>query len=251
MPNKTPPTATGSAPKPTSQTANGSTRARNAKATRSLPTAATAATRGTDLFGKASDCAHDASAAAVAPACFDPATEFELAAEFETFWQRYPRKRSKGFARRAWNTARKKASFEEIMAGLERYKFDTRPEFRPYPGTFLNGERWNDVEPDLAADPWGLNEYLTARAPLNWGWHVVALEEILTAAGLDRTWRGDLDTMAKWLTDGYRPDSIALVLAEETTKQPVPRFLAWLDRPVRARAFRWNENRLEWTRQRP
>jgi hypothetical protein len=199
---------------------------------------------GADLFATTSDCAQVASAAAAEHACFD--------AEFEQFYARYPRKRSRGFALRAFRTARKKASFEEIMAGLERYKFSPDPGFQPYPGTWLNGERWRDVEADLAADPWGLIAYLNTRAPLQWGWHVEALEEILTAAGLDRTWRGDLDTMAKWLTDGYRPDSIALVLADEIARQSIVLHrLAHLDRAVRARAFRWSETRLEWTRQRP
>jgi hypothetical protein len=183
---------------------------------------------------------------------FDPTEQMKQmlsVAEFDQFWRRYPRKRSKGFAHRAWNAARKKAGFEEIMAGLERYKFNPDPLYRPHPGTWLNGERWNDVEPDLAADAWGLDEWLPVAGDL--GWAREALEEILAAAGLDRTWRGDLDTMGKWLLDGYRPDSIALVLAEETAKQPAfVRFLAWRERTVRARAFRWNPDKCEWTRQR-
>lgn len=203
---------------------------------------------GADLFATTSDCAQVASAAAAERASYDA----EIDAEFASFYARYPRKRSKGFALRAFRTARKKATFAEIMAGLERYKFSPDPAYQPHPATWLNGERWNDVEPDLAADPWGLTAYLIAQPSIAWGWNQEALEEILTAAGLDRTWRGDLDTMAKWLTDGYRPDSIALVLAEEISRQTINvNRLAYLDRTVRQRAFRWNENRLEWTRQRP
>lgn len=246
MPRKQP--APSSATPPTARAANGRFRAHNAKATPSSDTPKA----GADLFGPASDCAPHALADAEAPACYDPATEFErmaLDAEFEQFYSRYPRKRSRGFALRAFRSARKKAGFAEIMAGLERYKFDPDPGWQPYPATWLNGERWNDVEPDLTADPWGLFAWLPTAGEL--GWSPDAIAEICSAAGLDRSWRGDLDTIGKWLTDGYRPDSIALVLAEETTRQPVPRFLAWFDRTVRQRAFRWNETRLEWTRQRP
>lgn len=249
MPRNKPPQTTASpssATKPTARAANGRFRAPNAEATHSLLTDRKAATHGPDLFGLASGCAHHASDAAAEPRCS------EIDAEFEQFYTRYPRKRSRGYALRAFRTARKKATFAEIMAGLERYKFSPDPAYQPHPATWLNGERWNDEELDLAADPWGLNAYLVAQPSIVWGWNREALEEILIAAGLDRTWRGDLDTMAKWLTDGYRPDSIALVLAEETARQSIVLHrLAHLDRAVRQRAFRWNETRLEWTRQRP
>jgi hypothetical protein len=252
VPNKPKPTALDSATPPTARAENGRFHARNAKETLSSPTAAKAATHGTDLFAPGSDCAHDASTPAAECPFSDPAAEFELTSEFEHFYSRYPRKKSPGFARRAWTKARKKAGFDEIMAGLEQYKFSPDPAYQPYPATWLNGERWRDQEPDLAADPWGLNAYLNARASLDWGWHVEALEEILAAAGLDRTWRGDLDTMAAWLTDGYRPDSIALVCAEEAASKCLNvNKLSWLDRTVRQRAFRWDANRCEWRRQRP
>lgn len=65
----------------------------------------------------------------------------------EEFWAGYPRKIGKGQARKAWTAATKKATVEEIMAGLKAYKFSTEQEFIPHPATWLNGERWLD-EPD-------------------------------------------------------------------------------------------------------
>lgn len=63
---------------------------------------------------------------------------------FAAFWEAYPRKAGKGAARTAWVRALTKATAAEIMAGLERHQFDTRPEYRPHPATWLNQERWAD-----------------------------------------------------------------------------------------------------------
>jgi len=65
--------------------------------------------------------------------------------QFEQFWLAYPRKCSKGEARRAFLKARKDVSFEEIMKGLRNFQFDHRPKFVPYPASWLNQERWLDV----------------------------------------------------------------------------------------------------------
>jgi len=72
--------------------------------------------------------------------------------EFAAFWAAYPRRIDKGHARYAFKTARKKASFEDIMRGLAAYRFDPRPEYRPHPRTWLVGERWI-IEDDEEFDP--------------------------------------------------------------------------------------------------
>ena len=65
--------------------------------------------------------------------------------EFERWYEQYPHKVSKGAARRAFLTARKKASLEMLISGLEHY-VRTKPARIDwcYPATWLNGERWLD-----------------------------------------------------------------------------------------------------------
>jgi hypothetical protein len=90
--------------------------------------------------------------AASAPSKDDP--------EFVRFWEQYPRKEDKGHARKAWAAAIKKTTPEAILRALERQEFSPDPKFRPYPATWLNGERWSN-EPNVktpqqaAQDLWG------------------------------------------------------------------------------------------------
>lgn len=67
---------------------------------------------------------------------------------FEDFWQAYPKRRGKGAARRSYARARKLASHEEIMEGVEKYR-QAEPwrgdlQFCCLPATWLNQERWDD-----------------------------------------------------------------------------------------------------------
>lgn len=65
---------------------------------------------------------------------------------FEEFWQTYPRKESKGTARRAWLKAVRVAAPDRIIAGALRYNDDPNrdPAFTAHAATWLNGERWLD-----------------------------------------------------------------------------------------------------------
>lgn len=65
---------------------------------------------------------------------------------FERFWQTYPRKASKGSARRAWAKAVRITSPEEIIASAGRYAADPNRDdaYTAHPATWLNGERWLD-----------------------------------------------------------------------------------------------------------
>lgn len=74
-------------------------------------------------------------------------------AEFELFWQRYPRRDSKGHARKAWAAAVRKAPPDDILVGLDRYQFSETPRFQPLPATWLNGERWLSDSGDDGFDP--------------------------------------------------------------------------------------------------
>lgn len=68
-------------------------------------------------------------------------------AEFEKFWNVYPRKVGKGQAMKAWSKATGKASAVLIIAAVEAWRGSKdfpAPEFVPHPATWLNAERWTD-----------------------------------------------------------------------------------------------------------
>lgn len=65
-------------------------------------------------------------------------------AEFDEFYKFYPKKVGKGQAVKAWRSAIKKASAEQIIAGLRRFDFNPDRQYVPNPATWLNGERWAD-----------------------------------------------------------------------------------------------------------
>lgn len=69
---------------------------------------------------------------------------------FEEFWKEYPRKRDKGAAFKAFRSALSRAKFEDILAGVIRYKDDPsrNADFTKYPATWLNADSWeNDYQP--------------------------------------------------------------------------------------------------------
>ncbi len=65
--------------------------------------------------------------------------------DFDIFWQEWPNKVGKPAAMKAIRSALKRASFNDIMAGLRDYIRDKPPD-RPWlnPATFLNQNRWED-----------------------------------------------------------------------------------------------------------
>ena len=68
---------------------------------------------------------------------------------FELFWSIYPKKRSKGTAKKAFDKALKKTPFDTIMDKLALLKNTPEwtkkdGEYIPYPATWLNAEGWND-----------------------------------------------------------------------------------------------------------
>jgi hypothetical protein len=72
-----------------------------------------------------------------------------LESYFDTFWREYPKKKSKGTARKAFEKALKRTDFDTIMTALRALK-ETKQwkkndgEFVPYPSTWLNAEGWED-----------------------------------------------------------------------------------------------------------
>lgn len=85
---------------------------------------------------------------------------------FAEFWDRYPRKKAKPAAEKAWRAAIKRARPDVILDGLSRYPFRRDdPQFVPYPATWLNQDRWADapdnVQPIGAAGSNGTPSGLT------------------------------------------------------------------------------------------
>lgn len=77
--------------------------------------------------------------------------------QFDEFWKEYPRKKGKGYARKKFAQALKKTSFETIMDALTRDKKSKQwnkdgIDFVPYPGTWLNQERWDDSDDTQETD---------------------------------------------------------------------------------------------------
>jgi hypothetical protein len=66
---------------------------------------------------------------------------------FDEFWNAYPRKLDKAKAFRAFRSALKRASFEDILAGVIAYRSDpTRdPQFTKYPASWLNADAWENA----------------------------------------------------------------------------------------------------------
>ena len=68
-------------------------------------------------------------------------------AQFDEFWNNYPRKIDRGKAFRAFRSALKRAKFEDILAGAIAYSNDpTRnPDFTKYPASWLDADSWENA----------------------------------------------------------------------------------------------------------
>lgn len=70
-----------------------------------------------------------------------------LDAEFDQFWDVYPRREGKAAAKVKFATARKRGiALSVILAGAERYRDDPNrePQYTAHPSTWLNQGRWDD-----------------------------------------------------------------------------------------------------------
>ena len=71
--------------------------------------------------------------------------------DFSAFWDRYPRRVGKKAALGKFKVARKSASQEDIMDGLEKYREEIRvkrtdTQYIAHPATWLNQGRWEDED---------------------------------------------------------------------------------------------------------
>jgi hypothetical protein len=69
---------------------------------------------------------------------------------FDRFWESYPRKVGKLAAQKAYEKARRQASAEQLMAGLELYRehLPDDVQYIPHAATWLNQGRWLDEYED-------------------------------------------------------------------------------------------------------
>lgn len=73
---------------------------------------------------------------------------------FDEFWTVWPKKVDKPAAKRAWTKAIKRIDPQTIIAAATAYRANPGipdRQFIPHPATWLNGDRWNDELPRLAA----------------------------------------------------------------------------------------------------
>jgi hypothetical protein len=82
--------------------------------------------------------------------------------EFDQWYAGYPRKEAKDAAKKAFTKARKSASLQELLSGLEQYIKTTKGQERRFialPATWLNAGRWQDEIPQQAVidGPWSKN----------------------------------------------------------------------------------------------
>ena len=65
-------------------------------------------------------------------------------AEFDLFWNSYPKKVGRGAAEKAWQKAIAVSSVEEIVRVVQVYPWGEDKQFIPHPATWLNQKRWQD-----------------------------------------------------------------------------------------------------------
>jgi len=65
--------------------------------------------------------------------------------EFSVFWKSFPNRKGKGDAIKAFKTAIKLATIEEMLDGITRYVAN-KPDWQAYkyPGSWLRGQHWSD-----------------------------------------------------------------------------------------------------------
>ena len=88
---------------------------------------------------------------------------------FDLFWNSYPRKTSKGAARRAW--AKRKFSVEQVLEVVQAVNIQVlhgmikrNDKFKMHPATWLNAECWEDeIETAEVAEPEETNQPRLAR----------------------------------------------------------------------------------------
>lgn len=94
--------------------------------------------------------------------------------QFDSFWDRYPKKVDKRVAEKAFEKALKRVEFDELLAGVDRYRDDPnrKPEFTKNPSTWLNADAWaNEALPSgPQLNEWGKPFAKPAEGPAVRAW---------------------------------------------------------------------------------
>lgn len=91
-----------------------------------------------------------------------------IASAFEAWWKAYPRRTGKGAALKAYTSALKRASPDELMAGARTFsewveRNEKPPQYVPHPSTWLNQDRWLD---ELKDDGYELDRRISPHAQI-------------------------------------------------------------------------------------
>lgn len=81
--------------------------------------------------------------------------------DFDTFWESYPRKKSKENARKAWKKLKAEEK-EEAIRVVKIYPFRDDLNFVQHPATWLNGKCWED---DLTPIPVAIPKHMRYQQP--------------------------------------------------------------------------------------
>lgn len=93
---------------------------------------------------------------------------------FDEFWKAYPKKVAKTQALKAWSKLKPNAELQQvILNALERQKQSVQwqkdnGQFIPYPATWLNGRRWEDVQEQVLQPAQPKYEYDPDNPYANW-----------------------------------------------------------------------------------
>ncbi|MDE6762560.1 MAG: phage replisome organizer N-terminal domain-containing protein [Oscillospiraceae bacterium] len=93
---------------------------------------------------------------------------------FDEFWKAYPKKVAKAQAQKAWNKIKPdKALLTVIIGALERQKQSAQwlrddGQYIPYPATWLNGRRWEDMQEQVSQPAPKKYEYDPDNPYANW-----------------------------------------------------------------------------------
>jgi hypothetical protein len=94
---------------------------------------------------------------------------------------------------------------------------------------------------------WGLSRWYPAAPQAVRDWPIEVYEDIMAATGMPPSWHGSLVALDGWIKDGYRPDSIAEVIAQAAAQfDGEVRSLAFFNQAVRRNALVWSEARMEY-----
>jgi uncharacterized protein YdaU (DUF1376 family) len=74
-----------------------------------------------------------------------PKPDNNISSFFHEFWKAYPKKVAKGHAERAFKSAARVVAPEVIIAAVRSSIWPEDIQFVPYPSTWLNQKRWEDV----------------------------------------------------------------------------------------------------------